>query len=143
MSPTTAFRNTDPAAFYDCIAFNTEKRGVAVSDPVGGQLTFLATDGGHSRKPINPAGMPVPLANEYFFAASGTCLSAGVGRNLYLASGGAQRARVFTSRDGGAHWTVTDTPVTPSPSAGSSRWRSALQSRGASSAVTTPIPLPQ
>ena len=46
---TETFRNTDPNAFYDCFAFNDNKHGLALSDPVDGKFRIAATsDGGKS-----------------------------------------------------------------------------------------------
>src|SRR6478609_1245480 len=96
---TESFRNTDPAAFYDCMAFSSPRRGLAMSDPVDGRFRLVQTsDGGRSWTPVDPAGMPAAQAGEFAFAASGTCLSSGVGGRTYLVSGGVDPARVFTSR---------------------------------------------
>jgi photosystem II stability/assembly factor-like uncharacterized protein len=114
-----SFRNTDPDAFYDCMAFSSPRRGLAMSDPVDGRFRLVETsDGGRSWSPVDPAGMPAAQAGEFAFAASGTCLSAGVGGRTYLVSGGVDPARVFTSIDRGHTWTVADSPVAGGESAG-------------------------
>ena len=114
-----ADRMADPAGFYDCMAFTDRLRGVVLSDPVGGVLTLKATtDGGHTWRSVDTSRAPAPLATEYYFAGSGTCLSAGVGGRLAIGTGGADRARVFLSDDRGASWSVVDTPVAASGSAG-------------------------
>ena len=116
---TETFRNTEPTAFYDCMAFSSPRRGLAMSDPVDGRFRLVETsDGGHSWSLVDPSGMPDALPGEFGFAASGTCLSAGAGRRTYLASGGVDPGRLFTSDDRGHTWTVADTPVAGSPSAG-------------------------
>src|SRR6478736_7448938 len=44
---TETFRNPDPAAFYDCLAFSSPRRGLAMSDPADGRFRFVETrDGG-------------------------------------------------------------------------------------------------
>src|SRR6476661_8827393 len=109
---TESFRNTDPAAFYDCMAFSSPRRGLAMSDPVDGRFRLVETsDGGRSWSLVDPTGMPAAKAGEFGFAASGTCLTTGPGHRAYLASGGVDPARVFTSHDAGSTWSVTDTPV--------------------------------
>lgn len=114
-----SFRNADPAAFYDCIAFTSPTRGVAVSDPVDGRFRLIETkDAGHSWSLVNPAGMPGALPGEAGFAASGTCLTAGHGSSMYLATGGVDPGRVFTSHDRGHTWTVAATPITGGAAAG-------------------------
>lgn len=116
---TETFRNTDPRAFYDCLAFSSPRRGLAMSDPVDGRFRLVETsDGGRSWSPVDPAGMPVAKDGEAAFAASGTCLTTGVAGRTYLASGGVDPARVFTSTDHGRTWTVADSPVAGGPSAG-------------------------
>lgn len=112
------YRNTAPAGFYDCMAFTDRRHGVVVSDPVDGQLTFARTsDGGRTWTPYQVAS-PAPLAGEYYFAASGTCLADGVGQRLYLGSGGSDTARVLSSRDGGRSWTAVATPLAAGEAAG-------------------------
>ena len=115
---TETFRNEDPAAFYDCMTFLDRRRGLALSDPVDGKFRILATtDGGRNWRVLPNAGMPDALPGEFAFAASGTCLVSAGGRAMFATGGGAA-ARVFTSRDGGRTWSVTDTPVPSGPSAG-------------------------
>jgi photosystem II stability/assembly factor-like uncharacterized protein len=116
---TLAFVNDDPAAFYDCMAFYPGHRdGLALSDPVDGKFRIAATsDGGRSWHVLSNAGMPPALAGEAGFAASGTCLVTS-GRDAWFASGGGAVARVFHSRDGGRHWTVTTAPIPASPAGG-------------------------
>src|SRR4051794_16779346 len=115
---TTAFVNDDPAAFYDCMAFYPGHRaGLVLSDPVDGKFRIAATsDGGRSWHVLPNTGMPPALAGEAAFAASGTCLVTS-GRDAWFAGGGGAVARVFPSRDGGRHWTVTTAPI-PAAAAG-------------------------
>ena len=112
------FRNEDPAAFYDCMTFLDRRHGLALSDPVDGRFRILATaDGGRTWRVRPTTGMPDALPGEFAFAASGTCLVSAGGTAMF-ATGGGSAARVFTSRDGGRTWSVTDTPVPSGPSAG-------------------------
>ena len=116
---TESFRNLEPAAFYDCLAFSSPRHGLAVSDPVDGRFRLVETsDGGHTWSNVDPSGMPDALKGEFAFAASGTCLQTGPGNRTYLVSGGVDPGRVFTSTDRGRTWTVTDSPVAGGPSAG-------------------------
>jgi photosystem II stability/assembly factor-like uncharacterized protein len=107
-----AFVNDDPDAFYDCMDFFAGgRRGLALSDPVEGTFRIAATDDwGRSWHVIPTAGMPPAVAGEFAFAASGTCLVTSGGHDAWFASGGGA-SRVFHSRDGGLHWTVTDAPI--------------------------------
>ncbi|MBL7253852.1 oxidoreductase [Paractinoplanes lichenicola] len=115
---TETFRNEDPAAFYDCLTFLDRRHGLALSDPVDGKFRILATrDGGRSWAVRPTTGMPAALTGEFAFAASGTCVVSAGGKALFATGGGAT-ARVFTSRDLGRTWSVTNTPVPSGPSAG-------------------------
>jgi photosystem II stability/assembly factor-like uncharacterized protein len=69
-----AFVNDDPAAFYDCMDFfDGGRRGLALSDPVGGRFRILATsDWGLSWHVLPNGGMPDAVEGEFAFAASGT-----------------------------------------------------------------------
>jgi len=109
---TESFRNTDPRAFYDCMTFFDRRHGLAMSDPVDGRFRILSTrDGGRSWTVLPDAGMPPALEGEAGFAASGQCLVTSGPRDVWLATGGAARARVLHSGDRGLTWTATDTPL--------------------------------
>ncbi len=111
------FVNDNDAAFYDCMDFYAGgRRGLAMSDPVGGRFRILSTkDYGATWQVLPSAGMP-EAATEYGFAASGDCLVT-AGRTAYLASGGGQ-ARVFRSDDYGRTWTAADSTIPAGDSAG-------------------------
>ncbi|KAI1372162.1 oxidoreductase [Hypoxylon crocopeplum] len=112
-----AFTNDEPAAFYDCIAFENPERGMAMSDPVDGKIRLLETrDGGASWHVVDSAGMAPALDGEAGFAASGTCLATTAGR-WYVASGGVDPGRVFRSGDG-YHWDVSDAAIAGGEGAG-------------------------
>ncbi|CAL9525121.1 Ycf48-like protein [Actinosynnema sp. ALI-1.44] len=116
---TEAFRNTDPAAFYDCVAFFDRWRGLAMSDPVDGRFRVLRTvDGGRTWAQVPESNFPPALPGEAGFAASGQCVATAGGRDAWIATGGGATARVLHSADGGWRWTVADTPLLSSPSAG-------------------------
>ncbi|MFF7308372.1 WD40/YVTN/BNR-like repeat-containing protein [Streptomyces sp. NPDC008137] len=109
---TEPFRNTDPKAFYDCLAFFDRRHGLAMSDPVDGKFRILSTgDGGRSWKVLPNAGMPAAQEGEAGFAASGQCLVTSGPKDVWLATGGAARARVLHSADRGRTWTATDTAL--------------------------------
>ncbi|MEV0171590.1 oxidoreductase [Streptomyces sp. NPDC050803] len=109
---TESFRNTDPRAFYDCLTFFDRRHGLAMSDPVEGKFRILSTsDGGRSWTVLPNDGMPEALEGEAGFAASGQCLVASGPKDVWLATGGAARARVLHSADRGLTWTATDTPI--------------------------------
>ncbi|MER6677402.1 oxidoreductase [Streptomyces sp. NPDC000983] len=109
---TESFRNTDARAFYDCVAFFDHRNGLAMSDPVDGRFRILSTaDGGRSWTVLPDAGMPAALDGEAGFAASGQCLVTAGSRDVWLATGGAARARVLHSADRGRTWTAADSTI--------------------------------
>ncbi len=116
---TETFRNSDPDAFYDCMAFSPDGSGLAMSDPVNGRFQLARTsDRGQSWHAFSPASMPPARAGEFGFAASGTCIVSQPGHRYWFASGGVSAPRVFRSKDGGEHWTVTPVPMRGGPTAG-------------------------
>jgi len=114
---TEAFRNTEEAAFYNCLDFYPGgRRGLAVSDPVDGRFRILATDdGGRSWEVLPDAGMP-DSTGEFNFAASGDCLVI-AGRDAWFGTGGEQ-SRVFHSGDRGLTWEATDSTLPAGEAAG-------------------------
>ncbi|TDD63750.1 oxidoreductase [Actinomadura rubrisoli] len=116
---TLGFKNDHPKAFYDCMTFSDSRHGLAVSDPVDGRFRLIATsDAGRSWRVLPGKGMPEALPGEAAFAASGQCLVGHGRRDVWLATGGAARSRVFHSRDRGLTWTVSDTPLPSGASQG-------------------------
>ncbi|MBK9317007.1 MAG: glycosyl hydrolase [Acidobacteria bacterium] len=106
------FKNDNPKAFFDAIAFWDANNGLAFSDPVDGRLVIIRTsDGGTTWKPVPLDKIPPAIEGEGAFAASGTCLIIQGKTNAWIATGGAARARVFRSTDRGASWQVADTPI--------------------------------
>ena len=88
------------------MTFFDRKRGLALSDPVGGKFRIISTaDGGRSWQ-IVQADMPAALPGEFAFAASGQ-----VPRQPRAASTPGSRpaavleARVFRTDDRGLTWT--------------------------------------
>jgi len=114
---TLQFQNQNPAAFYDCFAFWTPKRGISHSDAVNGAFPDLRTTDGTTWQDIS-GSMPPALAGEASFAASGTCVATQGGQNAWIATGGSTIARILATRDGGDTWNAYDTPLVSSPSAG-------------------------
>jgi photosystem II stability/assembly factor-like uncharacterized protein len=111
------FVNQEATAFYDCMAFENKRHGLAMSDPVNGKFRLIETwDGGASWEIVDPSGMPAALTGEAGFAASGTCLEAAAGR-WYLASGGVDPGRIYRSNNG-RDWKVSNSSITGSAAAG-------------------------
>jgi photosystem II stability/assembly factor-like uncharacterized protein len=108
------FRNDNPRAFYDAMAFRDARTGFAFSDSVDGRMIVLATtDGGAHWSPIS-SGLPPALEGEGAFAASGTNIALGR-RQIWI---GTSKSRVVRSTDNGRTWSVANTPLPTSTSAG-------------------------
>lgn len=104
------FKNTDPKAFFDALAFWDEKNGMAMSDPVDGKYLLIRTTDGENWQLTGNDKMADAKPGEAAFAASGTCLLTQGRDNIFLVSGGAD-ARVFRSDNRGLTWLVADTPL--------------------------------
>ncbi|HET6530696.1 MAG TPA: oxidoreductase [Actinoplanes sp.] len=107
-------------AFYNCFAFFDHRRGLAMSDPVGGKFRIAATvNGGRSWRVLPDAGMP-PALDDEFGRATGTCLQ--TSGNRYAWFGTATPAgvdnRVFRTTDGGRTWRVVTVPLSGGEFAG-------------------------
>jgi photosystem II stability/assembly factor-like uncharacterized protein len=113
---TMQFQNQNPAAFYDCFAFWTRKRGIAHSDSVNGVFPDLRTTDGMTWQDDN--NLPPALPGEASFSSSGTCVATQSEKNAWIATGGSTIARILATRDGGDTWKAYDTPLVSSPSAG-------------------------
>lgn len=98
--------------FLDAIAFWDATHGIALSDPVNGRFFLLTTrDGGRRWTPVPPERLPPNLPGEAAFAASGTCLAVHGGGDVWIATGGGAKARVFHSTNRGRTWSVAEVPV--------------------------------
>ena len=105
------FKNTNPKAFFDALAFWDRNNGMAMSDPVDGKYLLLKTTDGENWTNAGSDKMANATTGEAAFAASGTCLLTNGKNNIFLVSGGTD-ARVFRSENRGLTWFVADTPMT-------------------------------
>jgi photosystem II stability/assembly factor-like uncharacterized protein len=116
---TMQFKNENPAAFFDAMAFWDRDHGIAMSDPVAGRFLVITTaDGGRTWMPAPANGMPPALEGEVGFAASGTCLTVQGRTNVWFGTGGPNGARVFRSTNRGQTWTVARAPLASGKTAG-------------------------
>jgi photosystem II stability/assembly factor-like uncharacterized protein len=103
------FRNTEPAAFFDAVAFGDADHGTAISDSVDGRFVVLTTaDGGRTWTHVPTDRLPPALPDEGAFAASGTNVTMRGRDRIWI---GTSKSRVLRSTDGGRTWTVHPTPV--------------------------------
>jgi photosystem II stability/assembly factor-like uncharacterized protein len=111
------FRNRKPNAFYDCFAFWSPQRGIAFSDPVERSFPVLRTLDGRTWHGIADR-LPRALEGEFGFAASGTCVATEGDQRAWITTGGADRARILATTNGGKTWRAYNTPLVSNPSAG-------------------------
>jgi photosystem II stability/assembly factor-like uncharacterized protein len=113
------FTNQDPKGFFDAMAFWDERRGLVMGDSIDGRFDILRTqDSGRTWGRIPAASLPPALPNEGAFAGSGTNVAVFPGGHAWIGTGAAGRCRVLHTRDYGMTWTIADTPVAGSASAG-------------------------
>ena len=109
---TAQFDTKQKGVFLDAISFWDARHGIALGDPIDGRLFVLGTDdGGATWNRLATEGAPSTLTGEASFAASGTCLTVQGSSNVWIATGGGPKARVFRSTDRGRTWSVADTPL--------------------------------
>src|SRR2546430_13541125 len=114
---TIQFENQNPSGFYDAFAFWTPQRGILHGDSINGVFPDFRTTDGMTWQDIS-SNMPPALTGEFSFASSGTCVTTQGGRNAWIATVGADIARVLATTDQGNTWNAYDTPLFSSPSAG-------------------------
>lgn len=121
------YQTRQPGVFFDAMDFHTRLEGLVFSDPVDGKWVVLHTrNGGRTWKPIRPDRLPPVKPGEAAFAASGSSLifqGLDLENNHFryarIASGGADTARVFYTRNGNLQrWGVSSTPIPAGPTAG-------------------------
>ena len=116
---TLQFTNDVPTAFYDCLSFWDERRGLAFSDQVDGRIMLLETSNGGDTWSLVPRDrLPAALPREGGFAASGTCLVTRAGGHAWIATGNGPRPRVLHTVDYGQSWSVAEAPVAGGTAAG-------------------------
>lgn len=116
---TLQFQNDDPKAFFDAMAFWDAHRGLAVSDSVDGRFVIITTrDGGRTWTRVAPEALPPALPDEGAFAGSGTNIAVMNGNRAWIGTGASTRARMLRTADAGRTWSVADTPLAASASAG-------------------------
>jgi photosystem II stability/assembly factor-like uncharacterized protein len=116
VSWTLQFQNEDPDGFYDCFAFWTPRRGIAMADSVNGRFPVIRTTNGRTWQDIGDR-LPAAQKGEGAFAASGTCVATQGERRAWIGTGAAASARILATTDGGNTWTAYGTPVVQGTSA--------------------------
>lgn len=108
--------NTDPKVFLDAMAFWSADRGMAFADSIDNQFVIFTTgNGGRTWERIPADRLPAALPNEGAYAASGTNVAMFGDDDVWI---GTTASRVLHSADRGRTWTVAQTPLPTSASAG-------------------------
>jgi photosystem II stability/assembly factor-like uncharacterized protein len=107
---TLQFQNQDPDGFYDCFAFWSPTSGMTMADAIDGRFPVVRTTDGMTWEDIGDL-LPPAQAGEAGFAASGTCAATHGGQRGWLATGGAQEARVLSTLDRGNTWASSTLPI--------------------------------
>lgn len=106
------FELAHPDAFLDAMAFWDGRAGVAFGDQVEGAFLVLRTgDGCQTWTRVPADALPVPLAGEAGFAASGTSIATAGSHHAWIGTGGGSAARVLRTADRGGSWTAAITPM--------------------------------
>ena len=107
---TVVYKEIHEKVFYDALHFLDHTNGIAMGDPTNECLSILLTNnGGDTWQKIPCDNLPNISKGEAAFAASNTNI-ASAGNHIWIATGG-KKARVFYSKDKGAHWSVYNTPI--------------------------------
>ncbi len=114
---TIQFENQNPNGFYDGFAFWTPQRGILHGDSINGVFPDFRTTNGMTWQDIS-SNMPPALPGESSFASSGTNVTTQGGQKAWIATGGAEIARILATTDLGNTWNAYNTPLFSSPSAG-------------------------
>lgn len=113
------FTNDNPKAFFDAMAFWDVGHGLVMGDSVDGKFDILTTsDGGKTWTRVPQDALPPALPNEGAFAGSGTNVAVAARGRAWIGTGASTRCRVLRTGDGGVSWTIAETPVAASGSAG-------------------------
>jgi photosystem II stability/assembly factor-like uncharacterized protein len=112
------FKNRNEAAFYDCFAFWSPTRAIVMADGIDGRFPVRRTLDGRFWPDIGD-NLPEAQPGEAAFASSGTCVATQGDRNAWIVTGGAEKARVLATTDGGNTWKSYGTPLAQgTPAAG-------------------------
>jgi photosystem II stability/assembly factor-like uncharacterized protein len=116
---TMQFKSDDPKAFLDAMSFWDANHGIVFGDSVDGQLYILTSEnGGRTWTRMPSANLPRALEGEGAFAASGTNIALFGKTHAWIGTGGAAKARVLHTADGGRTWQVAETPLAAGQSTG-------------------------
>lgn len=104
------YENIDSSAFMNSIHFKNKDQGIVFGDQLSGCHFILQTfNKGKTWNRIKCKNLPVALAVENGFAASGSCI-ASTSKGGYIIGLGGEKSRVFTSPKGNV-WQARETTI--------------------------------
>ena len=113
------FQTGEKGVFLDAISFWDRSNGLVAGDQIDGKWYLLkTTDDGETWSRVPPAGLPAMLPGEGAFAAGNTSMAMSGAEKVWLASGAAERSRIFISTNHAQTWSVFETPMPGGPTAG-------------------------
>jgi photosystem II stability/assembly factor-like uncharacterized protein len=116
---TLQYTNPDAKGFLDAMTFWDANNGLVIGDSIDGHLQILITgNGGATWSKVPDAVLPPALPNEGAFSSSGSNIAMVGHDDAWIGLGGPTRSRVLHTGDRGKTWTVVDTPIAASESAG-------------------------
>src|SRR5882762_2597704 len=104
------YTDANKSLFLDSIGCVSEKRCLALGDPIDGKFLILQTVDGQNWKSLPQQNLPTALAKEGAFAASNSNLLVVSEDELFLITGGFN-ARVLHTTDAGKTWSASPVPV--------------------------------
>jgi tripeptide aminopeptidase len=113
---TMQWESTAAGVFMDALQCWTADRCIAYGDPIDGVLMMLRTTDGRTWSRVT--ALPALIEGEAGFAASGTTLTMHGLSHAWIGTGVGAHARVYRTSDGGASWSVADTPLPGNASSG-------------------------
>jgi photosystem II stability/assembly factor-like uncharacterized protein len=103
--------------FYDCFAFWSSRRAIAIPDAEFGRFDVIRMTDGHTWENIGDNFVPAQ-PGEGLFPTSGNCVTTRGPRTAYAVIAGASPSRVVITKDAGDSWTSYDIPIPGGPSGG-------------------------
>jgi len=114
---TLEFQSPISNTFYDCFAFWSPRRAIAIPDAEDGRFDVIRMTDGHTWENIGD-NFPAGQQGEGLFPTSGNCVTTLGHARAWAVLGGASPARVVLTTDGGDTWSSHDIPIAGGPSGG-------------------------
>jgi photosystem II stability/assembly factor-like uncharacterized protein len=113
------FKNEEPKGFFDAMTFWDADHGIVIGDSIDGKFQILITEnGGALWAKVPEMTLPPALPNEGAFAGSGSNIAVFGKAEAWIGTGAGPKCRIVHTGDRGKTWTVVDTPIAASKSAG-------------------------